>query len=500
MKNNWLKKLRQTFPLLLILGIGALLRLYRIRDYLVFLGDEGRDVLVVKRILLDHKFTLLGPVTSVGGMYLGPIYYYFMAPFLWLSNFDPVGPAIMVALFGIATIYLIYKIGDDFFDRLTGLCASLLYATSPLVIIYSRSSWNPNVVPFFSVLLIYSLLQAFVNKKWLWLFFAGLSFGVGLQLHYITLFFAVIFVLLFILNRSAISLGRFVLLVGGFISTFWPFLLFELRHNFTNTVTVLQFITRGNGSNFGLTKLLVHTQDIATRIFSRLLFSERTNVTMLLIFTLIIFYAIYFVATRKKPRIRAGLAILFIWFFVSILSYSLYQGAVYDYYFTPIFGLPFLLIGFFLSFIFRTSWIGKATAIILLIFFLYFHIKHSPFRIEPNRLLNQSENIAQFVFEKTDGKPYNFALISSGNSDHAYRYFLELWGNPPVTIENTEVDPQRKSLMEQLLIVCEDKVCQPLGYSLWEVAGFGGAEVSGVWDVFPVKIIRLVHYTNEKKS
>src|SRR3972149_2089102 len=101
---------RESFFLTLIIALGAFLRLYKIKDYIVFLGDEGRDALVVYNILHGH-ITLLGPTSSVGGFFLGPIYYYFMAPFLLLSNYDPVGPAIMVVLFGLATIFLVYQVG-----------------------------------------------------------------------------------------------------------------------------------------------------------------------------------------------------------------------------------------------------------------------------------------------------------------------------------------------------------------------------------------------------
>src|SRR5438477_9425897 len=100
--------------LIFILIFASFLRLYKIADYLTFLGDEGRDVLTVYNILHGH-FTLLGPTASVGGFFLGPIYYYFMAPFLWLSQYDPTGPAIAIALLGVATVWLIYKIGKEFF-------------------------------------------------------------------------------------------------------------------------------------------------------------------------------------------------------------------------------------------------------------------------------------------------------------------------------------------------------------------------------------------------
>src|SRR3989338_6156537 len=77
--------------LFLILLLAFLLRTYQLSPYLQFLGDEGRDVLVVKRMIVDHNWTLLGPSASVGGFYIGPLYYYFMIPFLALSKLDPVG-------------------------------------------------------------------------------------------------------------------------------------------------------------------------------------------------------------------------------------------------------------------------------------------------------------------------------------------------------------------------------------------------------------------------
>src|SRR3989338_433010 len=122
-----LKKNSLTLILLLILLIGAFLRFYRLREYIIFLGDEGRDMLVVKRMIVDKKFTLLGPITSVGSIYMGPIYYYMIAPFLFVWRFDPVGPAVMVALLSVFTIYLIYKIGADYIQRSVGLIAALFY-------------------------------------------------------------------------------------------------------------------------------------------------------------------------------------------------------------------------------------------------------------------------------------------------------------------------------------------------------------------------------------
>src|SRR4030042_392337 len=91
--------------LVIILLIGAFLRLYRISEYMIFLGDEGRDAIVVRRLLVNADPILVGPGRAVGNMYLGPIYYYLMAPALWLAGLSPVGPSIMGALLGGATVF-----------------------------------------------------------------------------------------------------------------------------------------------------------------------------------------------------------------------------------------------------------------------------------------------------------------------------------------------------------------------------------------------------------
>jgi len=128
---------KSNFPLFILAAVillAGFLRFYRISEYLTFLGDEGRDVLVVKRMLVDGKLTLLGPITSVGSIYMGPIFYYLMAPFLFLWKFDPTGPAVMVALFSLATVYLVFRIGRDFLDTWVGLAAAFFYAMAVLPI------------------------------------------------------------------------------------------------------------------------------------------------------------------------------------------------------------------------------------------------------------------------------------------------------------------------------------------------------------------------------
>ncbi|MBI3379783.1 glycosyltransferase family 39 protein [Candidatus Gottesmanbacteria bacterium] len=500
MKNTKIKqtiiKYLPQILLTVILLTGAFFRFFRINEYMTFLGDEGRDVLVVKRMLVDHKFTLLGPITSVGSMYMGPIYYYFMAPFLWLWHFDPVGPAIMVGLFSVGTIFVIYRLGSDFFHPAVGLTSSFLYAVSPLMITSGRSSWNPNVVPFFSVVLIYSLFQVITRKKYRWFILTGLALGVLLQLHYVTFLFLPIILVSLAMLRFKIPLVNYFMAVVALIISYSPFLLFELRHEFVNTQAVIRFVIQQNTSSQGsiIVQFFNVVNDVFIRLFWRLITINSAEITKIFIPFLFITLVIYFRNYLKSTADKLSFTLIMIWLITGVVSFGIYRGVIYDYYFGSLFAVPFILTGIMLYTLWRFSAVTKILSVLIFLSLNYFFLQKSPLLPTPNNLLANTKKIAEFVYKVKDDKPYNFALIAGKNSDHAYRYFLELWGPPPVVIENPVTDPTRKTVTNQLLVVCEEKVCQPEGHPLWEIAGFGRAKVIGDWNVVTARVFQLEHY------
>lgn len=487
------KKIFEIILLLLILILGAYLRLYKIRDYLTFLGDEGRDVLVVKRMIVDHKFTLLGPTASVGGFFLGPIYYYFMMPFLWAFNLDPVGPAVMVALFGIATIYFIYKTGKDFFDPKAGLVAALFYAISPVVIAYSRASWNPNIVPFFTIIIIYLTKKIVTDNQWKKIIWLGFLFGISLQLHYLVSFLAIGIATYLIFYGRLKRIKEYFIGVLGFFLGISPFLLFEVRHGFPNTISLFNFIFHGKEIGVGKISFINIITNVSERLFSRLITNNNLPLAVILLLSTLIIYFYCYYKNRNNPKIVQTLILLLFWGVFGVGLFGFYKKPIYDYYLGFLFPLSFLLTGHLFSHL-SEKLFGKILTLGLIIFIFILNWAGIPFRFPANKQLDQTINISRFVFDKTEGKPFNFALITGQNSDHAYRYFFEVWNNKPVTIENSVIDPKRKSVTSQLLVICEKIDCQPLGNSLWEIAGFDRAEIVGSWDVSVVKVYKLTHY------
>jgi hypothetical protein len=164
-----------------------------------------------------------------------------------------------------------------------------------------------------------------------------------------------------------------------------------------------------------------------------------------------------------------------------------------------LFPLPFLLTGLAVDRLARINKLFLSLAVLLYFSLVAVNLRGIPFRYEPNRQLDQTKKVAQKVFDEAKNKPFNFALITGGNSDHAYRYFLEIWGNSPIMVENDQIDPERKTVTDQLFVVCEIS-CSPLGHPLWEIAGFGRAEIEGEWEVAVIKVYKLGHWQGKDES
>lgn len=498
-----------------VLAFAAFLRLYRIADYMTFLGDEGRDVLVAYNILHGH-LTLLGPTASVGGFFLGPIYYYFMTPFLWFFNYNPVGPAVMVALFGIATVALIYKVGSEFLGKTAALIAAFLYSISPLVISYSRSSWNPNLMPFFSLLTLYTLYKAVDKNKFYLFAVVGFLLGITMQLHYLATFLGVIigsyvFVLGFPKFTEIIKKYAFILV--GFLVGWSPFLAFEVRHGFNNIKSIIVFVFHpiGRDAISHSSGFFPTVYNVFFRLFGRLVANfpapEQLGLySKSLIFIWeagIVIFAVFssFILLKQTHKaFRAGdkkfnkYLLLSAWLVFGIALFGFYRKQIYDYYLGFMFPLPFFIVGNALAILINKKKIYLYCSVLILSIFIGINLNGIPFRYEPNRQLNQMKTISKFVLDKSDGKPFNFGISSSGNSDYAYRYFFTIWNAPVVIIQNPIDDPKRTSVENQLFVVCESLPCHPLGNPAWQIAGFGSAKIDGLWNVSVVQVAKLTHY------
>ncbi len=472
--------------LILVLAVAAFSRLYKIDQYMTFLGDEGRDVTVVRQILLGQKIALIGPGTSIGNMYLGPLYYYLMLLPLALARFSPVGPAVQIAVFSLATICLLWWLGRQWFGRVPALAVALLYALSPTVIIYSRSSWNPNIMPFFALLTMYAIWKVWRFNYWRWLLIVGVSLAFVLNSHYLGLLLTPAIFLYWVLTKKTSVAWRYTLLsTMAFLLLMSPLFIFDLRHNWTNARAMFQFFTdRQTTVNLKVYKSLPYLFPIWRDIVTSLLAAKAALLGQIIAIVLVIFVPVMAVFRFRRSNFPDFVFVL-VWLGAGLVGLGLYKQHIYDHYFAFLWPAVFLLAGFLLEFVSSIK-VGIAVSLAAVAYLAWVNAVASPLLTPPNNQLARTRDVADFITTEAGNQPFNLALLSHNNYDAAYRYFLSLDNAPYRTIQ--------QQITNQLFVICETPDCQPINNPLFEIASFGWAKVDRRWE-FPwgVKLLLLVH-------
>src|SRR3990170_7564978 len=129
---------KEKLLLIILIVLGFFLRVWRLSDLMGFDYDQEVAMEAVERIL-SGKLTLIGQQTSIGGVFIGPGYYYLLALFYWLFGKDPIGWGVMVAMIAVATMTMLFLLTRKLFGKTTAFLALAIYATNARINFYDRT-------------------------------------------------------------------------------------------------------------------------------------------------------------------------------------------------------------------------------------------------------------------------------------------------------------------------------------------------------------------------
>lgn len=473
---------------LFLMIVAAFLRLYRLEDTLMFQGDQGRDAIVVKRIIKDADLTLLGPVTSVGNMYLGPFYYYFMAPFLALSYPNPAGPAYGVALVSLITIFLVGYWGKQVWGRLAAILAMTYLGFNQIAVFYSRFSWNPNIAPLLALTTYWATYLALSRRQYRWLWLSGLSLGLLNQTHYMTLLMALVPVagLGWAWWRNQAQDRKKILLhaLAGLLMyglTMLPLLLFELRYDALISKGFVEFVSQHETQLDVGERIFRIVREIEGRAFHILsqLSGSRDNGVLdrivtygsLLLFTVVVM--------RKRAQItnQPQWILLAAWLLSGILGTALYSDTVFDHYVLYMLPAVAWLFGIIFSFVCKQHRLLMIPVGLIVGIFIWTNsIGMVTFNQDPGPAPAHFSRLVDEILSQVEltGK-YNLALITESKDYRGmnYRYFFEVADTP---IQNF-VDYDN---LDTLIIIDERRIDDPLDFGIYEIQHPGLTQVERV--------------------
>ncbi len=504
--------------LVVILAIALFFRFYNLEGSLQFQGDQGRDAIIVADIFRLKDLVFIGPVTSVGNMYLGPFYYYFMLPFLWLSYPSPMGPVYAVAILGFITVYLVYYLGKKLIGENGAIIASFFYALSAVVSQNTRFSWNPNPAPLLSLLMLYFSYTAWKKNPKHWLLVAG-CFSLLIQLHYLTLLTLPAAGLIWLLayrdqwqnskndhkknlwQKLSPLLTPSFMAIGIFLLSLTPLVLFDLKHNGNNLMAFQNLV--GNEDNFKyapqesiVTKFFSTIKENEGRslhiLFETMIGKNRTLNITLLYFTL--FFLTGLVIWKKKQKQNlAPLTVILIYLVVGIVGTSLYEHTIFDHYISYLFPITALIYGLVFSNL-RPKFLGIIGLIAFTSYFFPYNWQKMPIKTmgwTVNDIKLTSEEILKHL---QPGEKYNLVLLSESRDidGQNYRYFLTTGHTRPVFTEE-------RGNVDTLVIINEEKKLVDVvsNSPIYEIATFPNKHIAEFFTIANGPEITILRRTTQ---
>lgn len=426
----------KTFLLLLIiLLLGLFFRTYDPIGRFNYDHDSELFSWIAKDIIVNHHPRLIGQLTSAPGVFIGSFYYYLNVPFFLLTNMDPLGAVIPITIIGLLTILSYYIVFSKLFNRSVGLISSFLYA-----VLLSNVGFDRRVVP-----------STLTNIWLIWYFYAilmmtrgnysvlpilGILIGLIWHIHIALLPTLIAIPAAMFLSKKLPSIKQVIYFLTTLFITSLPLLIFEARHNFQQTKSLIENFTTSHGGSTGIDKLFL-VLEMITKNINNLLFAPRPP-TFIHFSIPIIILSSAILLVRKKILTLKEVITFYIWTGGVVIFFTLSSSPISEYYFASIEIIFTAILSLYLWFFYRSSKIGKIVVISLLTlvaikniyFFTTDYIYHKGYV--------ERKAVADFITSDSKEKGYpcvGISYITAIGENVGFRYFF--WLNKLHTIKPT---------------------------------------------------------------
>ena len=416
------------FLVIIFLFINIFTRGYKAVERFNFAHDGDLYSWIVKDIVVNRHLRLIGQETSTQGIFVGPLFYYLITPFFLLTNMSPTGVLIFASILALFTAVSFLYVFNNLFGKTAGLIALILQTILMPRILHDRwvvptileSIWD--VWYFFCIV---KLLKGEFKFLWLLGLLVALMWHINLSLAPLLLLIP----LSIYLSKKRISkkdIGGFLIF---FISASLPLILFELKHNFSQSKHFIQSFIINQGQVGGFDK------------FMHVLFEATWNLTYLfsypieikfeirVVISLLIFLCAWILVKRKRLSLQNFLIFLF-WVMSVVAFFSLSSKIISEYYFANL-ELIFLAI-IILSFtaLIDSPGFGSVIAFILLTFLIGKNLYFFIFKGHYNQMgyLERKQTV-EYIAKDASLRGYpcvSISYLTTPGNDLGFRYFFYL--------------------------------------------------------------------------
>lgn len=401
----------------------VLLRLIPIlHNQFSFMYDNAKDSLVMLEMFQYYKPALLGPTTSLEGLYYGPAWYYIALPFNIIGRFHPFASVAMVLFLVGLSVYVLTKT----FGKTVGF----LFAVSIGAIGTQNTAWTPymTVFPMIATLvLLYRMKQHKTISLWMTAFLAlSVSLMFHAQVAYAVIFLPLI-LLVIVIEHMKFTWKHWIVAFCVFLLPMIPQAIFELRHNFLQSRAVIRYIQMYAAESKKIqpnAQGISRIREVASYMFDNAKLSVSSYDNTWMAVSILLFMCIALFRMKKTFLIRASL--LFI------------AGSFLFYLFLPI--KPYYLVALIPVWIvllsrclLEISTRSRSYVLVLLGALSVFHLQQG---IDRSKFYEKSETFfvspkikaIETAYQMSEGKPFASYHYVPEIYDYTYQYLYLMNG------------------------------------------------------------------------
>jgi len=424
-----MKRYLKFLPIVLILGLALFLRIYKIQELFNYAHDNDLASWIIKDIVVNHHFRLIGQQTSVLGVFIGGLFYYMQIPFYLLGKMDPFYAVYLSMSLGVFSVFSFYYVLKKIFSEKVGLIGALVYAVCQLIVFLDRDVYPTMPVMLWTIWYLYDLyLINKGNQKQGFILFGvlvALIWHMNIALYILT----PLAFLSWILSNKRIQWKYLLVGLAFMIVLSAPLIVFEIRHGFQQVVAVVSSLTTQNNllpeTSVGFAKL-DRVMQLVEKNTSYLFFPSLSKVPIRL--TLILLTGAFLALSLAKKIPKPFSLIFLCWQLLYIVFFSTNSLNISEYYLSGMNIVWVIIATVALGVLLKKKlfkWLAIAIIVLYSLWNIYLDISY------PNSRNGYTEKKAIVSFIKEDSLKHGYPCISisyitNPGYNLGYRYFFYL--------------------------------------------------------------------------
>ncbi len=419
--------------LVIILLISAFLRFYKLPEMANFDFDQEYASNFAYSVLKEYPIQLIGQGLSIQGLFMGPIYFYYLVPFYAFSNLHPIGGYIGSVVLGLITVFTYFWVGKKMFGTTAGLIAAFFRG-----ILFSFIDIDWSMTPAFSSDIVVIATTYFFYRYWHNDLKSQipLAFCLGLftSLHPILFPFYLVFVIFLILKRKIPSLKITTFSIFAFLIPIFPLIRFEFLHSF---LEVKQLFSLFGGQLTGYKDYISSLQEyLLVNIYEPYRIFGILNIPKTY-FSVALFGILIFISFKKIGFWKDNFHKVFLLttFIIFLSYYTFFPGHVSEYYFSAIGTLVVLYSAASASLLAKKHLPILFLIIIILSFFSLKTLSarwNNPALIT---LVHKDFIVKEILKRQPKNQEFFVSYIKNPGWNFGFDYLFKLYGHTPQTRE-----------------------------------------------------------------